>query len=536
MPNQSAPTPRADTAWVFVAICLLILTPIVHQALVIGYSLFNFDGLIILLGVSFFSVPLVLLARIRGNLSYTIIVGAVTSLLADYFLAKQPEVALWLAGVSLGVYVLLWKLGPKSAQIITTFAIAFVAADYTVAHTQVLRHVNGERSSSPIDSPIFRSTQPVIHLVFDAFQAPSALPIEQRETAKYVRSFFVNNGFRLYDNAFSRHNRTHQSLSAALNFDATPDSLNHLAPQVSNATAFEHSLGQNLVLTTATNAGLEAHLVQSAYMNFCPSTADAIVSECFTYSKNTLPRNMMLHLTLANRLEMLLLLVAQESFIFNYAKKQLNAVFNDIIPYVRSPLTSFTAHDITNNLIKTAKAETYIFTHSLISHSPYALDQNCLIQPVENWANDGGNKTSQQRKIAYQLYSHQIKCSLLQIAGILEKISQNPALKDALIIIHGDHASRLSRRRADFRAGDDLSTNDVLDNFPVLFAIKHPNTEPGISSVQVALDTLLAHHLGQMEVAPYTGVPDDYIYLLQANGELSKTSFDMKTMLDTRLK
>ncbi len=381
--------------------------------------------------------------------------------------------------------------------------------------------------SNAIETAAGDESRPVIHLVFDAFQASSALPKGQAATAEIIRSYFVNNGFYLYDKAFTRYNRTYRSLPAALNFGqavVTPDVEPSKAFQT---TLFEHYPGQNQVLATMAAKGLNAHIIQTNHVDLCVPPPVRSSIRCSTYSTSDLPRDKMLNLPVIERLKLFLILIGEKTIIYRAIRLVTNSVFGGTIAHVRSPLTDFIATEITKKTIESVDAKTYIFMHSLISHSPYALNKNCLLRPVSEWSSDRRDNTSRQRKIAYQRYAQQLECSLKHMSEILDHVARNPELKNALVVIHGDHGSRLSVNRTDHRTRTGLSNDDLLDNFPTLFAVRHPNIQPGVDKKPVALDTVLRHHLKEMDIRPYPGPAESQIFLLQKDGTFSKAHLDL---------
>jgi len=516
---------------IYFAIFLLLLTPAVHHALLVNYSLFNFDGLVLLAGIGLISTIMTFFARHKDNIGYAVMVGGALSLLIDYLIADyfMPR-AIWQimqwASLSLVSGYLLWKLGPKSAQIVTAFCLAFLIGDITFDRSSVsVRMYEGQHS--PAIEAVGDGSRPVIHLVFDAFQAPSALPKGQAATAEIIRSYFVNNGFYLYDKAFSRYNRTYRSLPDALNFGQDVVAPDLESSKVSHTTLFEHYLGQNQVLATMAAKGLNAHIIQTNHLDLCVPPPVRSSIRCSTYSTNDLPRNKMLNLPIVKRLELFLMLIGEKTIIYRAIRFVTNSFFGGIIVHVRSPLTDFIATDLTKKTIKSVDAKTYIFVHSLISHSPYALNNKCLLRPVSEWSSDRRAKTIRQRKVAYRRYGQQLECSLKHVSEILDHVAQNPELKNAIVLIHGDHGSRISVNKIDDRTDVDLSNEDLLDNFPTLFAVRHPDIKPGIDNKPVALDSLLRHYLKEMDTRPYPGPAESQIYLLQKNGILSETHLDM---------
>jgi hypothetical protein len=50
---------------------------------------------------------------------------------------------------------------------------------------------------------------------------------------------------------------------------------------------------------------------------------------------------------------------------------------------------------------------------------------------------------------------------------------------DSVIIVHGDHGSRIGRVRFPFKDKGGVATQDLLDNFSTLFAVKKPGHRTG---------------------------------------------------------
>jgi len=64
-------------------------------------------------------------------------------------------------------------------------------------------------------------------------------------------------------------------------------------------------------------------------------------------------------------------------------------------------------------------------------------------------------------------------------------------LKNATIILHGDHGSRILGLETDIPIGEKLTNSVFLDRFGTLLAIKSPKIEPGIDRTRCAIHQLL---------------------------------------------
>ena len=89
---------------------------------------------------------------------------------------------------------------------------------------------------------------------------------------------------------------------------------------------------------------------------------------------------------------------------------------------------------------------TYHFFHTYFPHGPYAFDQHCNAKPVAMWeappplAEPG---TAEAYRLRYEMHLEQALCASYDVMDIVKEIDRNPDIKDALIIIHGDHGSRI---------------------------------------------------------------------------------------------
>jgi hypothetical protein len=68
--------------------------------------------------------------------------------------------------------------------------------------------------------------------------------------------------------------------------------------------------------------------------------------------------------------------------------------------------------------------------------------------------------------------------------------------RDAIVIIHGDHGSRIMQRSVRAAYADRLTRQDFNDAFSTLFAVRSAHLKPGVEREQRPLQELLAEALG----------------------------------------
>jgi len=74
---------------------------------------------------------------------------------------------------------------------------------------------------------------------------------------------------------------------------------------------------------------------------------------------------------------------------------------------------------------------------------------------------------------------------------------------DCIIILHGDHGSRIYQWVPDEYAHENVGPTDFLDCFPTLFVVKNPNIAPGYFRNMLPIDHLFASLMRD------EGLPDD---------------------------
>lgn len=146
---------------------------------------------------------------------------------------------------------------------------------------------------------------------------------------------------------------------------------------------------------------------------------------------------------------------------------------------------------------------THVFAHFMMPHAPYLMSPDCTI------TGDGGagyylaerfpDAASRElaRRQYYKAYVTQLHCVVNRIGTFLDAVQRNPALRDARILIHGDHGSRISsgNRIEDYRR------EDFISNYATYFAIRAPDVEAGADCRFLSLAEAFRAHVGAQNPA-----------------------------------
>ena len=121
----------------------------------------------------------------------------------------------------------------------------------------------------------------------------------------------------------------------------------------------------------------------------------------------------------------------------------------------------------------------------MMPHYPYVYNANCELRQPQEWlervdgdAPLGVANTVDSRAARYARYFEQASCVLKKLEGLMAAIP--PSLRrDAIVIIQGDHGSRLSLIEPELPGGSRMSAADYADSYSTLFAVRSPDLEAG---------------------------------------------------------
>jgi hypothetical protein len=133
---------------------------------------------------------------------------------------------------------------------------------------------------------------------------------------------------------------------------------------------------------------------------------------------------------------------------------------------------------------------------------------------------EGTYSAAESRLIRYRDYVEQVRCTMRKVEALLDALKANPAAKDAVVIIHGDHGSRIALVGPFGKLKDRFAGTDFIDNYSTLYAAKAPTMRPGYDTRMLALPELLQATVpGEAEGRIERATPP-YVYLLGGFTEL----------------
>jgi hypothetical protein len=345
-------------------------------------------------------------------------------------------------------------------------------------------------------------TPMVIHLLMDEFGSPAGLPKELFTDAERdaIADFYVRRGFHVFEGAYSADRRTWQSVPRILNLgppdpEGLVDQKGRYDAIINRAAAFEEI-----------SHSRRLHVLASEFIDLTPAMKHVpnlasftrYRTEGFSFDATASQISFMERLKIIfsqasesiwERHVPLYLLLLRET----EPGRQLEKITK--VVKLAHPLTTMTLLSNLGNMIrKNGQRGEYYFAHLLLPHYPYIFSPDCRVRPTADWlASDATPEvdTPQTRAWRYRLYYEQVLCTNRLIGKFLDAIEQNPALSDAVVIIHGDHGSRISLRDPEMWAGSSYSEADYdRDWHATFFAVRILGNASGRSSQPAAIHDL----------------------------------------------
>jgi hypothetical protein len=503
-----------DSAWGHALAAALVATaPLVAFLKTNRYPLDSAES-IVLLAAFAGGGALLGLAASRMPLAAPLLLGAGAALFLDLMYGAH----LRLSGTGLAATLLLClalavALRRHVALVVVAASSVFLATTLLIpgSSAQPRRPAPGaERAAAPA-----AGAPPVLlHLVLDEHIGIDGLPAELpqgTELGRWLTGAYVRRGFRVYAGAYSQYFDTRNSIANLLNFTSHDGNWTHLAdgrrnPYVLTASAYFRHLGA---------LGYRLRVYQSDYLDYC-QVPGVTYTACTAYASNSIGA---LASTALPPLE-------RARFIFNsftassrYLGRARAAYGNFRAAHPGLPLPAWAdavsrvgplavlpvLKQLEADLRSASRGNAY-FAHLLLPHYPYVLDESCRVRRrIGQWlynvaastpGRQGMMNTAASRAARYRSYFAQIRCQQTLLERLFDAMEEAKVWHDAVVIVHGDHGSRIVRRIPVTRNAGRLTAADLNDAFSTLFAARLPGRDGAVVRGARPLQEILGETLG----------------------------------------
>ena len=450
-------------------------------------------------------------AAVGGRITRSLLIALLVTLFIDVqfdFLSWSTKSGVVAFAVT---FILTWFLGNHASRILSVvFATIIVSGLVLPAGDDAPKAPAQARPAAAASAPA--SDLPVlVHLVLDGHIGIEGIPPEierAREVKEKLVAFYVSNGFRLFGRAYSEYFDTNNSLSHVMNFSPGSYDVDLVAKTDGS---YRWRMKRNEYLRRVQERGFRMHVSQTTYMSFCED-GQVTVYECEAGKLSTLESVAGLPLTVSWKIRVIFSLYVARSYLYKKLKqtnRQLHDFAHDhgvsvpLIAWERDGKNTFLAMEQLEHLgrqLATATPGNAYFTHVLLPHFPYVYRSNCKLRETDSWlkrmsksAPTGMTNTPKTRSRRYEVYLEQVACVTSRLGDIFDAMREAGTYRDALIIVHGDHGSRINLIDPSIDAIDRMADSDFLDAFSTLFAIKAPGIEPGYDLSTRSIQELVAN-------------------------------------------
>lgn len=504
MPNQSK-------ASIYIATTLLLYIPIFSFLSSNNYPVLAPESIVIFLICALFGLLLPAASYFAHNTVTALLVAALLALTIDmvYMLGS-------LKILSAICFIFALATSRKTSYLVAMGSVVFILTSLIQLpnfHEKDLEPATSAANTSVEDEKPF-----ILHIVLDehlGFFSMQQASASTRKVSESMLSMYQKEGFHNYVNAYSQYLNTYNSLPNLLNLSSSTEDRKYL--QISNQ---NYILNESLYFEQVLQRGYKLHIYQSQYMDFC--SADSVqVESCVTYGGKDMDVISRSNLTYKAKLQMII-----PSFIESSNRMRwLLYLYNDMITEIpgwnmpqwklrkqrgRFALASMEAAPLIQNKLETANNGEFVFVHLLLPHFPYIFYPDCeLNQNPLAWLwfdkrPDEGvlySNDAESRAVRYDAYASQLSCTLNVFSSFIEALKRSGKFEESIIIVHGDHGSRIFVNEPTVENLNNLSKQDFSDAYSTLFAAKLGKSSYSLVTDSMPLQNILAHVMN-LDVKP----------------------------------
>lgn len=427
-----------------------------------------------------------------------------------------------LLAIATGVVVLFFKR--NAAMVIVTVAIAHIASTLALRYTDAkaaVRPVSELKKSLDHIAPI--NLPPVVHLVLDELAGPRGMPSELSETAGLVSGLtdqFIDLGFDLYTHAYSEYYLTTGSLPNLVNFSSSAINGVYIS-----GSGDKYKLESNKYFEHLLRLGYDLKVYQSSYLSYCdiPSMK---VSSCVTYPVNSIGSILGVPIDDEEKTRFIFNSFLDSSAFIRLLRQAYLMTEKKIgiaLPAWPSgnsrtgPLAlTHTIEKLKSDMRSLRPGEAY-FAHLMMPHYPYVFTSTCGVKPrIVTWLNivpfEGTQNDNSSRAMRYRQYYDQVECARKIVGDLLSAVRESGQFDRAVIIVHGDHGSRIVRTVPRTTSTHQLVDDDFRDSYSAFFAVKTPASAGLVYSLPASLQRLLA----RVWEIPMASSNEERVYLMPA--------------------
>lgn len=332
--------------------------------------------------------------------------------------------------------------------------------------------------AAPVERPV-RTNPLLVHIVLDEQWGIGGLRAAgDSVTAAFLTDFYASRGFEVYQSAYSRWHNTRHSIPELMSLGQPPE--------VVEFEGFRFRLLANPYFERLAARGYAIHVFQSAHLDFCHS-ARVTVSRCEEIPVVTIANIGYLDGPWITRGVLTgWQLLANTSYLYALLPSRLDgSVLRR--SYIGRGLDQIGR--IRQAVATELAGGDALVVHLLMPHRPLEVDAECRMytDPGKrmNYLPRHMNPETWRRVLA--AYGAQVRCTHRALAGLIAAIDTAVGRGRAIIIVHGDHGSRMSPENPRSGSISGFDPQQLNGEFSTLLAVRRPHIPPAVYSAPIPI-------------------------------------------------
>ena len=545
MSDQNRSTLLAVSYWL--AAPALLIGPLLSYLKFNGYPLYAYEAL---LAIALFVAVGLAISLANQKASPPVRVGLMTltsvAILDQFFVGAGehgPEAAITAIAsvVGLGlvpvVYLIViialayfWaRIAFAHVLVAVSFGVMAIAIAVTPAGTTQITSRNILK-----DVPINADLPPLLHIIVDEHQGLAGFPADVpggTGLAQDLQQRYRDLGFAVYPNAYSSYAQTAFAIPALLNNETGRIVGKSLSWRDGVAT-----LKKNRWLSSLASQGYQVRVYGSSYLDFCE---DEAVHFCQRYPRNSIQSLFATDLPATQKARVIIDTFSDGLLAVWFANQAIQGIRKLFLDWSvetdpawqkKAPrLGPLAAHATLTDVaadIQAGAAGRAFFAHLILPHYSYVFEEDCkLVQNAGLWLNRDqqiGRNSAQGREMRYRRYVQQTKCVHTALQEVYAALKSVEMFDKSIIVLHGDHGSRIGRMNVNPSTQDMVSRQDLIDTYSTFYAVKTPGTAGAVHLDVRSIQELFAHHFSKSALNDH----NDPLYLRDEVGSKGPTNLE----------
>lgn len=427
-------------------------------------------------------VGAILGAICRNQLVFGFVLGYLIYILVDsYFLSPEYGLAALVI-----IYLLtpfwVYRMPYGMPLAVSVFGFVFGFPSFFAATDPMLVTTQAEVEVATADRPDIA----YLHIILDEQLTPIAdhptMPdIEGRQE---VVDVYLDHGFQLFGRADSEAQETFQAVSAI--FGLNEDITNFV--ELAEPSPYSYRVADNQLLQRLLETGFAPTIITSNYLGLC---SDDPRVTCHMYRLHDMMSGAdFLGWQPIKRLQYALVMIDNDlkwgsRAVMGY--RGLAVRFAKLVGWryepheaIMPPLTNLAMLKDLSASVAQMEAGDALIAHLLVTHRPFLFDRDCNVNEISAWRYPLYPTRTEIDPSAFEAFWDQSICAHRELEELFESIDGR---SDLVVIVHGDHGSRLLSR---------TPLNTQIDSRATLLAVKAPGFEPGLITSTVPLQATFA--------------------------------------------